>query len=188
MELYLIRHARAAKAGAGTLDDAQRPLVSEGEAQARRLAEAFGRLDVRFDRLACSPRLRAQQTAAALTPLADDELAVLDALGQGDPQETALALAALATATRSAQRPAGQRRPTPTGPALRLAAVGHEPWLSILAGWLLTGRSSGLALSLPTASVIVLAGEPRPLGMALTGFYPMRAVAALLGADQTALP
>ena len=190
MELYLIRHAQAAERGARYPDDTLRPLVAKGEAQAVLVTEALTRQGVYFTRLASSPWLRARQTAEPLRVLAGGELVLLDALAQGDPTETAAALRALAAESRSSvalQRASGRSASGGPGPerfeGMRLAAVGHEPWLSMLASWLLSGRSHGLAVTFRKAAVMTLAGEPRAGGMSLLSFLPMRVVKALRGPD-----
>ena len=191
MELYLIRHAQAAERGASYPDDTLRPLVAKGEAQAVLLTEALTRQGVCFTRLATSPWLRARQTAEPLRVLAGGELVLLDALAQGDPTETIAALRGLAAESRSSaalQRASGRAgtsgRPTADAFAgMRLAAVGHEPWLSMLASWLLSGRAHGMAVTFRKAAVMTLAGEPRAGGMSLLSFLPMRAVKSLRGPD-----
>ena len=186
MELFLIRHARAAERGARYPDDTERPLVAKGEAQARLLAAAFERLGVRFERVTTSPWLRARQTAEPLRALSGGGVVVLDALSQGDPNETALALRGLLAEARSlpgAGVHAGrQSAAAATATAARIAAVGHEPWLSMLAAWLLSGSASGLAIAFRKAAVMTLEGDLRAGGMTLTGFLPMRSVKALSGA------
>lgn len=164
LALYLIRHARAAERGARHRDDAERPLLSEGEAQARIIAEALVRLGVRLERLASSPLLRARQTAEPLRALGGGELTLEGALAQGDPHETARALRELSVGSRS-------------GP---VAAVGHEPYLSRLAAHLLCGSPSCLSAIFPPAAVMVLTGELRAGGMALSGFWPEHALRTLL--------
>ena len=183
MELYLIRHARAAERGARYPDDTERPLVAKGEAQARLLAEAFERLGVRFERVTTSPWLRARQTAEPLRALTGSELVVLDALAQGDPNETGLALRALLAESRSVPglgvHAGRQAAAVAAANATRIAAVGHEPWMSMLAAWLLSGSASGMAIAFRKSAVMTLEGEPRAGGMVLTSFLPMRTVKAL---------
>ncbi len=191
MDLYLIRHAQAAERGARYPDDTLRPLVAKGEAQAVLLAEALTRQGVYFTRLATSPWLRARQTAEPLRVLAGGELVLLDALAQGDPTESAAALRALAAESRSSaalQRASGRAGASGAAAAelmkgVRLAAIGHEPWLSMLASWLLSGRTHGVAVTFRKAAVMTLAGEPRAGGMSLLSFLPMRVVKALRGPD-----
>jgi len=185
MELHLIRHARAAERGPAYPDDSLRPLVSKGEAQARALARAWERMGVRVDHLATSPWLRARQTAAALRDLAG-ELHTTEALAQGDPARSARALARLAAGLADDAPSSGGPDDgwlaawRPALASARVAAVGHEPWLSELAAWLLAGDAAALRITFRKAAVLTLAGEPRPGGMALEAFVPMRTVKALL--------
>ena len=185
MQLHLIRHASAAERGPAYPDDMLRPLVAKGEAQARALARAWERMGVRVDQLATSPWLRARQTAAALRDLAGT-LVVTEALAQGDPARCAHALARLATG-RAPDAPSSggpddgwvaARRPALA--SARVAAVGHEPWLSELAAWLLAGDAGAMRITFRKAAVLTLAGELRPGGMALEAFVPMRTLKALL--------
>jgi len=185
VELHLIRHARAAERGADYPDDTLRPLVAKGEAQARALARAWQRMGVGVDHLVTSPWLRARQTADALRDLAG-ALHVSEALARGDPARSAHALARLASgSTPDAPPPGGPddgwlaaRRPALA--SARVAVVGHEPWLSELAAWLLAGDAAALRITFRKAAVLTLAGEPRPGGMALEAFLPMRTLKALL--------
>ena len=140
MRLYLIRHAIAEEAHAG-LSDAARALTPEG--RERMLLELHGmrRLGFGFERLLHSPLRRARETAELVAPLVAGELEVCDLLA------------------------------APPGPALRaclagesIALVGHEPWLTQLAGELL-GEAYGAPLK--KGGVLVLEGEPRPGGMQL---------------------
>jgi len=140
MRLFLIRHAIAEEAHLG-LSDAARALTLEG--RERMLLELRGleRLGFRFERLLHSPLRRARETAELLAPLVAGELEVCELLA------------------------------APPGPALRaclagesLALVGHEPWLTQLAGELL-GEAYGLPLK--KGGVLVLEGAARPGGMQL---------------------
>lgn len=186
MRLHLIRHASAAERGPAYPDDTQRPLVAKGEAQARALAQAWERMGERVDHLATSPWLRARQTAAALRDSAGATHVVED-LARGDPARSARVLARLAVGLPPDASPSGgpdegwvaARRQALA--SARVAAVGHEPWLSELAAWLLTGDADGLRVTFRKAAVLTLTGEPRPGGMALEAFIPMRASKALRG-------
>ena len=162
VELHLVRHARAAERGPAYPDDALRPLVAKGEAQARALALAWARMDVSVDLIATSPWLRAHATAQALAGRAGS-LRVLDALAQGDPAVCARAL----------------RELTDAGPAT-IAAVGHEPWLSALASWLLTGDTRTMRIRFRKAATLTLTGELRAGGMVVEALVPARVVQALL--------
>lgn len=119
VELYLMRHGRAA-AAAG-MSDHERPLAPEGVLEIERVAAGLAASGVRFDRILTSPLVRAAQTArivarAQPVPVAPEELAQL--AGGAVPELLFRALS-----------------PAPDG--ARLLLVGHEPDMSGLAGLLL---------------------------------------------------
>ena len=61
--MLLLRHGTAVPHGLAGLDDAERPLVAEGEREARAAGRALRALKVRPDRIVTSPLVRARQTA-----------------------------------------------------------------------------------------------------------------------------
>lgn len=65
MRLYLLRHAHAEETAG--LDDHHRALTAEGQQYAERVAQALAGLGVRPAKLYSSPRVRAQQTADAVS-------------------------------------------------------------------------------------------------------------------------
>jgi phosphohistidine phosphatase len=148
--LHLVRHVDAVPAAAGMRDD-DRPLSRRGEAQGRALAHEFERIGVRVDALAVSPRLRARETAALAFPEGPAPI-LLEVLGAGDPLATAAALRAL--------------------DAERVAAVGHEPFLSALTAYLLTGSADGLAVKMGKGTVVTLTGEIIGGAMRLVALRP----------------
>lgn len=179
MELHLIRHADAAERGPAYPDDTQRPLTSKGERQAHALAEAYAQQRSRVDLLLSSPWLRAWQTAGALVASAPHGAVALPELAQGD---AALTCAALMEAARGAGAAAGVTAAglagdgTDSGAAAvrTIAAVGHEPWLSQLAAYLLGAPDAAAAIVFRKAAVMSLSGELRRGGMRLEAFVPMR--------------
>jgi phosphohistidine phosphatase len=153
MQLYLIRHGLAADGGA----DEARPLTDEGRARIAEEAQALRRLGAQFDRLLHSPLLRATQTAEALADLV---------LGTSSPTPRLV----LAPSEELLAELAGES----------VALVGHEPWLSELVAWLVTGeRRLGPRFAIEKGGVALLEGEPRPLGMALAAFLPPEALLAI---------
>jgi len=139
MKLLLVRHAIAEDAessGAGDAD-ALRPLTEIGRKKMRKGANRLRSQVDGIDVLACSPRLRARETAGIIARAFGD-LPVLERpeLDFTCPPEAA--------ATWLGQYPA----------EAVLAAVGHEPHLGLLAGLLLTAipcpliafRKGGVAL------------------------------------------
>jgi phosphohistidine phosphatase len=127
MELLVIRHAIAEdreRFAAANKDDALRPLTADGRRKFKRATHGILGLVPRVDLLATSPLLRAADTAAILAKAYGlDEVGKEPAL-EPDARPTAL----LPWLQRCAQLE-------------RVAVVGHEPHLSSLVEWLLTGRT-----------------------------------------------
>ena len=145
MLLYVIRHGIA---GPSPTSDADRELTDEGRRRMRAEARALELLGVRVDRLLHSPLVRAVQTAELLEPL----------LAPGGSREVYEPLAhEPSTALFEGLGPGH----------LAVALVGHEPWQSRLAGWLVSGDRRGSPFSLRPGAVVVLEGEPMPGGMLL---------------------
>jgi phosphohistidine phosphatase len=130
MELLLVRHAIAgdktawAKTGR---PDADRPLTAHGRRKMKRAAKGLRSLVASIDLIAPSPLVRAVQTARVLA----------DRFPRARYQE----VAALSPGGGPAAFLAwlGRQRSDAV-----IAAVGHEPDLSQLCGWLLTGRARSL--------------------------------------------
>ena len=146
MELFLIRHA-IAEDGA---DDDVRPLSSKGIKRFKQTVTGLEALDIRFNRVLHSPKLRAVQTAELLQRLLDGT----------KEQSPLLAI-------------------SPSAAVLELlvgdvvAVVGHEPHLSTLLAWLVTGEATlGGAFELKKGCVARLEGSPTPAGMRLRFLLP----------------
>lgn len=154
MQLFLIRHAKA-KERTADLGDAERPLTKQGRAEFRRAVRRLDRAGVRLDRVYHSPLLRAVETADLLEPLLDGETIVTPRLAESPSPELLAHIA-------------GER----------VALVGHEPWLSELLYWLITGRQlrdqreHAAPFRLQKGSVAWLEGEPRPGAMTLVALLP----------------
>ncbi len=152
MDLLLIRHG-AAEDRRDDLPDAERALTAKGRRAAKKAMRGLEDAGVRLDLLLHSPWLRAVQTAelAALL-VVDGRTEVTSGLVMAPD---ALLLAQL------------------TGPSV--AVVGHEPWLSQLGAWLVTGDLTHAdRLPLDKAGILWLQGEPRPRGMAVYAALPPR--------------
>jgi phosphohistidine phosphatase len=120
-QLYLVRHAIAAERGPEWPDDTARPLTPEGIRRFRRTVTGLARAGVVLDEIFTSPFVRAVQTARLLSTGLEGRVAVsaLPALASGHTPEDVLEQArGLATAER-------------------IALVGHEPDLGVLAAHLL---------------------------------------------------
>lgn len=140
MRLTLIRHAIAEDAHAG-LRDAERALTREGRERFEKEVRGLARLGFEFERVVHSPLRRARETAELLVPLFPGELETSALLAQAPDEELVASLS-----------------------GAKLALVGHEPWLTQLAG-LLIGTPFGLELK--KGGVLVLEGKPRAGGMKL---------------------
>jgi phosphohistidine phosphatase len=145
VHLLLIRHAIAAdKAEFRARDDALRPLTEEGREKMEQIAAALRALVPELDALATSHLVRAVETAeivAAAYPGLEYE--VIPGLEPEAPPSKALDW----LRSRSSQSV--------------VAAVGHEPSLSHLASWLLTGETrSFLALKKGGACMLEFGGAP----------------------------
>ena len=125
MKLLLVRHAiaedREEFEGTGEPDE-KRPLTNQGRKKMKRASTGLSELVPRLDLVATSPLVRAQQTAEILAKEFDSTgISVLDALDPMHPYETFLDWLHKLDDVEA------------------VAAVGHEPHLSGLAAWLMTG-------------------------------------------------
>ncbi len=155
--LYLVRHASAGDRGPRYPDDSLRPLDAKGREQAKTLARVLKTLDVTFDRLFSSPYTRAAQTAErlALRLAKGRRVQYLDALAGDDyPQ--------LVVDIREGVKPADET----------VALVGHEPYLSELASYLLTGTAKSVPLQVKKAAWATLSGGLAPGEMTLQLLLP----------------
>jgi len=140
VELYLVRHAIAfQRDSAQWPDDSERPLSPQGEERFRVAARGLKRIVPTVDAVLSSPFARAWRTAELLAeeagwPNSDPE----PALEAGRP-----VTAAVTALGRHAARQT-------------VAAVGHEPNLSELAGHLIAGAGDDLALEIKKGGVVCL--------------------------------
>jgi phosphohistidine phosphatase len=123
MNLYLLRHGIAVERGVKPYpSDADRPLTPKGRRKLRRAAAAMRAMELSFDVILSSPLVRSRQTAEliAKTLHCRHRLELTDLLAPG------------ASAVGLIRR-LKQLKPQ------RVLLVGHEPDLSALASWLLSG-------------------------------------------------
>lgn len=136
MKLWLLRHGAAEPY---QRHDADRQLTEQGREQVIAAAEFLK--DVAFDRVLCSPYIRARQTAELLcsTLQRQGDIEIVPWLTpEDDPREVTRKLDGY--------------------PVENLLIVAHQPLLGSLASWLTdANRQPGLPMS--TASVACLAGE-----------------------------
>jgi phosphohistidine phosphatase len=129
MRLLIIRHAIAEEredfARTGK-DDRLRPLTDEGRKKMKQGARGLRQLVPDIDLLATSPLTRAAQTGAVLDSVYDglDEVEIEELSPGATPEEF----------LRWLRQQKGET----------LAVVGHEPGISLLLSWLLTGTEKRL--------------------------------------------
>lgn len=149
MLLYLIRHA-IAEEPREDLDDAARKLTSVGREKFADVVAGLCAMDAQFRVILHSPKTRAVETAAMLKPLCSGKLVQSKLLAE-EPEESILTLLSQNEA---------------------MAAVGHQPYLSQLAGLLAFGpKSKGGEVSIKKGGVVVLEGVPKFGGMQILGVY-----------------
>jgi phosphohistidine phosphatase len=150
MKLLLLRHAiaedRATFAASGK-EDSLRPLTEDGRKKMRKIAEALVALLPDLSLIATSPCVRARDSAEILARACPERPAIAE-LGELAPAGSSAALLKFLQAQK----------------ALPLVAcVGHEPNLSRLAGWLLTGgEKSFLELRKGGACLLDFTGRLAP--------------------------
>jgi phosphohistidine phosphatase len=155
MNLYIIRHAIARPAAAGE-PDSQRPLTAKGKKRFGKEVAGMQALGMRFDALYHSPWLRAEQTAKLVRRLSDRTIELPQLAG---PPSAGLL-----------ERLDGED----------VAVVGHEPWLSELAAWLVHERAGlGAGRKLKKGGLVWLSGELTPGSMELMALAPPRWLRAL---------
>jgi phosphohistidine phosphatase len=168
MKLLIVRHAIAEdrlEFAKREVDDGERPLTAKGIERMRAGTRGLKRVIERVDVLATSPLMRARQTADVLQEgLGAPKPMVVEQLTPGrDPEELADWLGLLpAEAT--------------------VAAVGHEPDLSELVGWLTTGEAHSLVeLKKGGACLLAIPGSPCAGGATLEWLLPPRLMRLLGG-------
>jgi phosphohistidine phosphatase len=155
MELFIVRHAVAVPQRPDLPDEA-RPLTPDGRRRFERAVKGMDRLGVKLDRLYHSPWLRAVETAELMTKLVDtDGETVVEAGLTRAPDADLL----------------GSLR------GERVAAVGHEPWLSEMMALLMFGTvKHGARFDFRKGGLAWLEGDPKPRRMWLRAFVPPRAL------------
>ncbi len=150
MDLLVIRHAIAADP-ADYPDDAVRPLTPEGKKKMRQGALGLRRVVPAIDLLATSPLTRAVETADIVSHAYDDLATLLvPVLAPGHPPGAV------------AQWLDSQRRHTV------VAIVGHEPGLSRMVSWFLSGSERGfIELKKGAACLVSFAGAIGAAGATL---------------------
>jgi len=128
MELYILRHGLAGEFGDPRYpDDSQRPLTAEGKRKMHQAALGMKALGLKFDLAFASPYLRARQTAEIVCRQLDclDILQIIENLEPGrDPRKLIAEINQNDLKNQS------------------VLLAGHEPFLSGLISYLISGSHS----------------------------------------------
>jgi phosphohistidine phosphatase len=166
MKLVIIRHGPAgdrAEWEAEGRDDRLRPLTAEGKKEVRRVAKGLATLLPQIDLLATSPLARAVQTAEIIGAGYECDTATVEALAPGHDAEQVV---------KWLRSQAGDT----------VAIVGHEPDLSALGCYLLTGKpSSFLTLKKSGVGLLELNQPPGPGKATLEWLLTPRVLKQLAG-------
>ncbi|MBM3989493.1 MAG: phosphohistidine phosphatase [Planctomycetes bacterium] len=149
MQILLVRHAIAhARSPSGL--DAERALTPEGRLEFERIASALAERGLRPRRVLHSPWRRSHETAALLA-------ARFQAVCEPCPELAEAPSAELLVRMGSAD----------------VALVGHEPWISALAAWLVTGkREHAAGFPFERGGCALLEGRAVPREARLVAFLP----------------
>lgn len=79
MQIYIMRHGEAQDFfGQGCVEDSERALSANGEAEAQEMANWFSKMDIRPNQVFVSPFVRAEQTCAIVTSKMAATISTLD--------------------------------------------------------------------------------------------------------------
>jgi len=131
MDVYILRHGKAEDAGPGIVD-ADRRLTKKGREVTAAAGRWIAEQELRFDLIAASPLLRAQETAALVAEMLNirDRLVIWKVLAPGGNTDTVCRLIS--------------RHPDISS----ILLVGHEPLLSSLISRIITiDENAGIVMS-----------------------------------------
>lgn len=128
MEIYIVRHAIAMERDEWSGSDDKRPLTEKGRKKMEQIARGMASMEIDFTHIYSSPLVRAQQTAEIL-----QEVLHIDHLDETD--------LLIPSADPTAMIPFLNKLPDNA----EVALVGHEPHVSELLSYLLSGQHQSFA-------------------------------------------
>ncbi len=131
MDIFILRHGKAEDAGPGT-GDADRRLTKKGREEILAVSHWIAAQEIQFDLIAASPLARAQETAAIVADVlrVPEKLVTWKVLLPGGSPD--------AVCREIGRHPA----------ASAILLVGHEPLLSSLIGYIISGdTNAGIAMT-----------------------------------------
>jgi len=146
MNLYIVRHAIAVERGTSGYDDSnddQRPLTAKGRKKMEQIVKGLRQFGVELDMVLTSPYVRARDTAEILV----SEFKMKDKLALSENLIPPGKFEQLIDEINEKYN------------ADNIALVGHEPMLSSLISFLLTGNTD-MAITLKKGGVCYLSADP----------------------------
>jgi phosphohistidine phosphatase len=125
MDLYILRHGKAEEARHGQTDS-HRKLTKKGHDDIITVANWMASQEISFDLIAASPYIRAQETAAIIAntlEIPEKRLTWKNLVPEGNPDSVC----------REINKHTDDKA---------ILLVGHEPLLSALIGWIISGDDS----------------------------------------------
>ena len=157
MLLLLIRHAIAAEQDAEKHpDDTLRPLLPKGRRIQERMSRRLAKQGMAPERVFSSPWKRAWQTARI----------VVEESGLSKQDRVACQALAEPPTLKALAEEIGE-----IGGDARIALVGHEPWMSQLAGLLLVGQPAGLNVDFPKSGIMGIDADRLDPGAGVLRFF-----------------
>ena len=127
MNVFVLRHGKAAPPSMRVPSDHDRPLTALGRRELAKTGRALRRMGIRPDTLASSPLLRAVQTAEVVSKYVGADMEIWDDLKpETDPNQTLDAIRSTGSDS--------------------IMVVGHEPHLTNLISHMISGRDAYMSL------------------------------------------
>ena len=126
MDLFVLRHGEAGKTMSPSMKEFERPLTEPGRKEIEAIAESLKDWELDFDKILTSPLRRAEQTATIITK----NLKIQDHMencNELKPEGSRLEL---------------YKRLSKMDQQSSVLVVGHEPYLSIMIGDIISGNAS----------------------------------------------
>jgi len=151
MELYILRHGEAGKSISSGSKDSERALTVSGQEEVAEIAQALGKLNVKFDFVATSPLKRARQTAETVTRVLKVKKGSMEDWNELKPE---------------GRRAELYRKLSQFKPESSVLVVGHEPYLSAMMSEIVFDGGTGRIVlkKAGLAKITVTAFQPKSKG------------------------
>ena len=142
VQLYILRHGEAGTRMTAGGSDSKRALTVTGEEEVKEIAQALSALGLKLDFMASSPLERARQTARIVAKVLKVKKGSFEEWDELKPE---------------GRRADLYRRLAQFKPETSVMIIGHEPYLSTVAGEIVFGSSIGSRIVLKKAGLAKVA-------------------------------